>query len=194
MGGGRLVDGVRRWFHQRRSSTSLAHSRDPKSNDTEKDCGFGEASVSVSGSRAQSSLIREEGEAEQELSVVEDFDLSGLSSIKVPKRNYFNLGPMALPSHKKVSFFLLVMIPLSISWRFADFTWWVWFILFCLSVLKMGLEWDFSDLVWIGLVGVVLIRRKLCDYCHFEYLFNGYDRIIRKNFIIGSFRLIPRTG
>ncbi|KAF8037813.1 hypothetical protein BT93_B0608 [Corymbia citriodora subsp. variegata] len=102
MGSRGFVDGVRRWFHQRRPSTSLASSHDPKSDGGEKDCGFGEASASVSESRARSSsVIRKEGEEEQELSVVEDFDLSGLSSIKVPKRSDFRFGPMAVASHKK---------------------------------------------------------------------------------------------
>ncbi|KAI3443292.1 Mitogen-activated protein kinase [Psidium guajava] len=101
MGSGGFVDGVRRWFHQRRSSTSLADSDDPKSNGSEKDCSFSETSVSVSESRARSSLITEEGEERQGLSVVEGLDVSRLSSIKVPERNYFDFGPMAVASHKK---------------------------------------------------------------------------------------------
>ncbi|XP_048136342.1 mitogen-activated protein kinase 9-like isoform X2 [Rhodamnia argentea] len=102
MASGSFVDGVRRWFHQRRSSASLADSHDPKSNGSEKDCSFSEASVvSVSESRARSSLIKEEGEERRGLSVVEDLDVSGLSSIKVPKRNHFDFGPMAVASHKK---------------------------------------------------------------------------------------------
>lgn len=112
MGSGGFVDGVRRWFHQRRASTStsLAGSHDPKGDDSERDCGLGEGSgAPVSESRAKrSSVIRgggggggEEEEEERELSVVEDFDLSGLSSIKVPKRYHFSFGPMAVASHKK---------------------------------------------------------------------------------------------
>lgn len=89
MGGGNaFVDGVLRWLHRRPSASSsanagssLTHSKKPgthPSSDYHSHTREGEG----------------EGEREEHLRVVEDFDISGLSSIKVPKRVDFPLSSM----------------------------------------------------------------------------------------------------
>ncbi|KAL0429536.1 UNVERIFIED_CONTAM: Mitogen-activated protein kinase [Sesamum radiatum] len=69
MGGGTFVDGVRRWF-QRRSS-------------------FVSSNISNSNEQNPDAVLREIQEQEEEdgLKIVEDFDISGLKLIKVPKRS-----------------------------------------------------------------------------------------------------------
>lgn len=88
--GATLVDGVRRWF-QRRSSTSsssnfIANNSNKPSYSSENRVNDGHDSV------------REESE----LTIVEDFDISGLKLIKVPIRTHLKFGPMQ--TQKKVSF------------------------------------------------------------------------------------------
>ncbi|RWW14233.1 hypothetical protein GW17_00022010 [Ensete ventricosum] len=86
MGGGALVDGVRRWF-QRRSHRSSAAA----------------ASFLLTHDPAYDESCQEEEEEEEEeedqLRVVEDLDLSCLPRIRVPKR--FKMPPTEQP-HKKV--------------------------------------------------------------------------------------------
>nr|GLL35334.1 mitogen-activated protein kinase 9-like isoform X1 [Ipomoea trifida]GMD33935.1 mitogen-activated protein kinase 9-like [Ipomoea batatas] len=83
MGGGNaFVDGVLRWFHRRPSAppsanadSVLTHSHKP--------------------TNYSSNYSKNRGEVEEEqLRIVEDFDISGLSSIKVPKRVNFPLSFM----------------------------------------------------------------------------------------------------
>jgi hypothetical protein len=79
-GSGTLVNGVRRWFQRR-------------SNNNNSSC-IPQSSVKV----------KEEIEEteEQELSVIEDFDISGLQLIRVPKRIHFPPG-FTMDPHKKVT-------------------------------------------------------------------------------------------
>ncbi|KAL9334896.1 hypothetical protein Peur_072077 [Populus x canadensis] len=79
-GSGTLVNGVRRWFQRR-------------SNNNNSSC-IPQSSVKV----------KEEIEEteEQELSVIEDFDISGLQLIRVPKRIHFPPG-FTMDPHKKGS-------------------------------------------------------------------------------------------
>ncbi|KAL9372373.1 hypothetical protein Peur_034617 [Populus x canadensis] len=79
-GSGTLVNGVRRWF-QRRSNNNNSS-------------GIPQSSVKVK---------EEIGETEeQELTVIEDFDISGLQLIRVPKRIHFPPG-FTMDPHKKGS-------------------------------------------------------------------------------------------
>ncbi|GFZ12283.1 MAP kinase 9 [Actinidia rufa] len=91
MGSGNFVDGVRRWFQRRSSSSSTSSSTVFANNSTGIDSKFSnnESQVSVSGF----------GEEEEDLKVIEDFDISGLNLIKVPKRVKF--PPTAMDPHKK---------------------------------------------------------------------------------------------
>ncbi|KAL0397302.1 UNVERIFIED_CONTAM: Mitogen-activated protein kinase [Sesamum calycinum] len=83
MGGGTFVDGVRRWF-QRRSS-------------------FVSSNISNSNEQNPDAVLREIQEQEEEdgLKIVEDFDISGLKLIKVPKRVYFPVSTSTMDPHKK---------------------------------------------------------------------------------------------
>ncbi|PSR96529.1 Mitogen-activated protein kinase [Actinidia chinensis var. chinensis] len=91
MGSGNFVDGVRRWFQRRSSSSSTSSSTVFTNNSTGIDSKFSnnESQVSVS----------EFGEEEEDLKVIEDFDISGLNLIKVPKRVKF--PPTAMDPQKK---------------------------------------------------------------------------------------------
>ncbi|RRT56797.1 hypothetical protein B296_00042366 [Ensete ventricosum] len=82
MGGGALVDGVRRWFQRRSHRSSAAASSTLSTDDPSYD---------------------ESGEVEEEdqLRIVEDLDLIGLPYIRVPKR--FKMPPIGQP-YKKVRF------------------------------------------------------------------------------------------
>lgn len=84
-GGGNLVDGVRRWLFQRPSSSSNNNHEQPILNSSS----FSSSNPGNSG----------------ELIIIEDLDFSGLTLIKVPKRNHLPMDPQ-----KKVPFFY----PLSI--------------------------------------------------------------------------------
>ncbi|KAA8542809.1 hypothetical protein F0562_023961 [Nyssa sinensis] len=99
MGGGTFVDGVRRWF-QRRSSVTVVnvHHNNNKLN------GTSDGHVFVSDFNAQSSTLQhhqQREEEKEELTIIENFDLSGLKLIKVPKRIDFPIT--AMDPHKKSS-------------------------------------------------------------------------------------------
>ncbi|CAM8943684.1 unnamed protein product [Rhodiola kirilowii] len=87
-GSGALVDGVRRWF-QRRSSTSTSSSNHNRNNSQSQSYLRGEAS-----SASQDPV-------EDEIAVIDDFDLSGLKDIRVPNRIHFRIVPPHMDSHKK---------------------------------------------------------------------------------------------
>ncbi|KAK3406077.1 hypothetical protein EUGRSUZ_K02264 [Eucalyptus grandis] len=105
MRGNNFVDGVRRWFNRRSSTTvpSNGHNHhDRNSGNGYRGPLYGERHVSLSESHARSpngAGDDSEGGGQKEiLAVVEDFGISGLCLIKVPKRTHFN---MAVDSHKK---------------------------------------------------------------------------------------------
>ncbi|KAK6922204.1 Protein kinase domain, partial [Dillenia turbinata] len=76
MGGGTLVDGVRRWFH-RRTSTSVNNSSN----------GYDVVPSSTRFGVSQNPHKNQNQQKEEDdLNIVADFDLSGLKLIKVPKR------------------------------------------------------------------------------------------------------------
>ncbi|CAL9779449.1 unnamed protein product [Musa acuminata subsp. burmannicoides] len=83
MGGGALVDGVRRWF-QRRSHRSSAAT----------------ASSFLTDDPAYDESCQEEEEEEDQLRVVQDLDLIGLPRIRVPKR--FKMPPIEQPYKKSM--------------------------------------------------------------------------------------------
>lgn len=99
MGSGTFVDGVRRWF-QRRSSPSPSPSQpqplvlNNKTSTTNV--------LTITDFQAKSSTA-------QDLTIVEDFDISGLNLIRVPKRIDFPSSSM--DPNKKVSSFLLIIGP-----------------------------------------------------------------------------------
>ncbi|XP_050212614.1 mitogen-activated protein kinase 9-like [Mercurialis annua] len=100
MGGGTLVDGVRRWF-QRRSNTSASSSSStsPSNNNNNNNNNnlinnSGEADISDSERQSK------EVEENKVTTVIPDIDLSALNSIRVPKRHtIFPIGSM--DPHKK---------------------------------------------------------------------------------------------
>ncbi|XP_064937696.1 mitogen-activated protein kinase 12-like isoform X2 [Musa acuminata AAA Group] len=81
MGGGALVDGVRRWFQRRSHRSSTAASSTLSTDDSAYD---------------------ESGEVEEDdqLRIVEDLDLIGLPYIRVPKR--FKMPPIGQPYKKSM--------------------------------------------------------------------------------------------
>ncbi|KAI3963963.1 hypothetical protein MKX01_009645 [Papaver californicum] len=90
-GGGTLVDGVRRWF-QRRSSSSTSSSStshrklnadDNKNDDNSTHVNANEETRQIT---LSATIPEEDKQQQEELTIIEDFDLSGLKSIKVPKR------------------------------------------------------------------------------------------------------------
>ncbi|KAL8474718.1 hypothetical protein ACS0TY_030519 [Phlomoides rotata] len=87
MGGGTFVDGVRRWFQRRPTSvtsTNLASSNN---------------SSNINDQNTNAVLRQNQ---QQGLTVIEDdFDISGLNLIKVPKRVYFPFSSSSMDSHKK---------------------------------------------------------------------------------------------
>lgn len=94
MGGGTFVDGVRRWFH-RRSTSGTNNSLAP-------------SSISNTNEQHPHAVLTEnQGEEEDGLTIVEDFDFSGLKLIKVPKRVYFPITASDMDAHKKVAFSFL---------------------------------------------------------------------------------------
>ncbi|KAL7152910.1 hypothetical protein ABFS83_04G129800 [Erythranthe nasuta] len=96
MGGGTFVDGVRRLFHRR--STSGANNSLASSSSS---------NISITNERHPHSIsiLTENREEDDEqgggLTIVEDFDFSGLKLIKVPKRVDFPVLHSAMDSHKK---------------------------------------------------------------------------------------------
>ncbi|KAJ6359179.1 hypothetical protein OIU76_000823, partial [Salix suchowensis] len=83
-GSGTLVNGVRRWF-QRRSNNSN-HTDTSNYNNSS---GIPQSSVKV---KVKEEIEKIEETEEQELTVIEDFDFSGLKLIRVPKRIHFPPG------------------------------------------------------------------------------------------------------
>ncbi|KAL6545524.1 Mitogen-activated protein kinase 9 [Orobanche gracilis] len=92
MGGGAFVDGIRRWFQRRSTSvthnntSSLAYSSNISSDDNDPH---------------SHSVLRAKQEPENGFTIVEDFDISGLKLIKVPKRVYFPVSISFMDSQKK---------------------------------------------------------------------------------------------
>ncbi|KAG9131235.1 hypothetical protein Leryth_006094 [Lithospermum erythrorhizon] len=84
MGGGTFVDGVRKWFHRHSVTTSISHNTHHQNN-----------AILI-----QENAILNKNDAifnekqEEELNVIQDFDLSGLEYIKVPKRVQFPVSLM----------------------------------------------------------------------------------------------------
>ncbi|CAD5191326.1 unnamed protein product [Musa acuminata subsp. malaccensis] len=84
MGGGALVDGVRRWFQRRSHRSSAATASSFLTDDPAYD----------------ESCQEEEEEEEDQLPVVQDLDLIGLPRIRVPKR--FKMPPIEQPYKKSM--------------------------------------------------------------------------------------------
>ncbi|KAJ6765004.1 MITOGEN-ACTIVATED PROTEIN KINASE [Salix koriyanagi] len=93
-GSGTLVNGVRRWF-QRRSNNSN-HTDTSNYNNSS---GIPQSSVKV---KVKEEIEKIEETEEQELTVIEDFDFSGLKLIRVPKRIHFPPG-FTMDTQKKGS-------------------------------------------------------------------------------------------
>ncbi|XP_009410318.2 mitogen-activated protein kinase 9 [Musa acuminata AAA Group] len=85
MGGGALVDGVRRWFQRRSHRSSAATASSFLTDDPAYD---------------ESCQEEEEEEEEDQLRVVQDLDLIGLPRIRVPKR--FKMPPIEQPYKKSM--------------------------------------------------------------------------------------------
>lgn len=96
-GGSTFVDGVRRLFHRRSSTTTITtivHSNaEPILNNLEKP-------IKIFDSQYQ------EEEEEEGRTIIEDFGISDLKLIRVPKRVDFPFSSASYPMdpHKKVSF------------------------------------------------------------------------------------------
>lgn len=113
--GATLVEGVRRWFQRRSSSTSTTINTNPNNNSKQPSNSnysrnnfvndHNDAHVSVSDLSPQSSTShqREQKQGQEyqlQFEVEDDFDISGLKLISVPKRADFRAPPM--DSQKKV--------------------------------------------------------------------------------------------
>ncbi|KAL2465129.1 Mitogen-activated protein kinase 9 [Abeliophyllum distichum] len=85
MGGGTFVDGVRRWFQRRVTSTTSTINNNS------------------SNVKNQNEVVKSFQDKEEGLGIVEDFDFSGLKVIKVPKRVYFlfSNSSYSMDPHKK---------------------------------------------------------------------------------------------
>ncbi|XP_038678587.1 mitogen-activated protein kinase 9-like isoform X2 [Tripterygium wilfordii] len=90
MGSGTLVDGVRRWFQRHH----FINNNNSTSNNTTNSHNNGDGVLTDLTVRSSKSS----GEQEEELTVIEDFDLAGLNLIKVPKRTAL---PFIMDSQKK---------------------------------------------------------------------------------------------
>ncbi|CAK9185588.1 unnamed protein product [Ilex paraguariensis] len=88
MGNGTLVDGVFRWFHR------LSGSDDTVGNENKH--------AGVTDFEAKSSATTSQQPEKKELTIIEDFDFSGLKIVKVPKRIHFSVNSSMDP-HKKNS-------------------------------------------------------------------------------------------
>lgn len=86
-GSGTLVDGVRRWFQRH-----TFHSNNNNLNNHVVN-------------KSQSQSLHQE--QQDPLTIVEDFDSSGLKHIRVPKRNHLPI-PTSMDPHKKVSLLSLI--------------------------------------------------------------------------------------
>lgn len=99
MGSNTFVDGVRRLFQRRSSSSSsslvVTHNSTDNNHNNRNQSNGKNTHLAVNDSEPKSTTIIEK--EEEELKIVEDFDLSGLNLIKVPKRISLVMDP-----HKKV--------------------------------------------------------------------------------------------
>lgn len=91
MGSGTFVDGVRRWFQRRNTSASSSSASNNFVNGADTDLsGHPQSSATSVHERGRK---EEGGELENQLTVIEDFDFSGLKHIRVPKRStHFAFG------------------------------------------------------------------------------------------------------
>lgn len=108
MGSGTLVDGVRRWFQQRRSS-STSSSTAVTANTKKLNRAIVESKVVVTELDAQSSTFQQENQEKEDLKITEDLELSGLKLIKVPNRT---IRFTSMDPHKKV---LYIPVPKTYS-------------------------------------------------------------------------------
>ncbi|KAL9441038.1 hypothetical protein AB3S75_019664 [Citrus x aurantiifolia] len=94
-GSSTLVDGVRRWF-QRHSFTNNSNNNNNNNN-------FDSNNKKSNNINISSSSSSHEGQHLQQLTIVEDFDFSGLKLIRVPKRIQFPIAPTpaTMDPHKK---------------------------------------------------------------------------------------------
>ncbi|KAF9667546.1 hypothetical protein SADUNF_Sadunf15G0034400 [Salix dunnii] len=88
-GSGTLVDGVRRWFQRRTNHNNHNHNNDINDNSNKTT-----SSSNVSSSGCPQSSVKEgiRGTEEEQLTVIEDFNISDLKLIRVPKRINFPPG------------------------------------------------------------------------------------------------------
>ncbi|GFP86234.1 mitogen-activated protein kinase 9 [Phtheirospermum japonicum] len=94
MGGGAFVDGVRRWFHRRPTSVT--------NNSNNNTSSLASSNFSNENERHSDSVLRGKPEQQEDgLTIIEDFDISGLKLIKVPKRVDFPLSVSSMDSQKK---------------------------------------------------------------------------------------------
>ncbi|KAJ6687339.1 MITOGEN-ACTIVATED PROTEIN KINASE [Salix koriyanagi] len=87
-GSGTLVDGVRRWFQRRANYNNHNHNNDINDNSNKT---TSSSNVSSSGCPQSSVNLKEgiKGTEEEQLTVIEDFDISDLKLLRVPKRIHF---------------------------------------------------------------------------------------------------------
>lgn len=83
-GSGTFVDGVLRWFHRRHTNEDAILTQPHNSADT---------------------LLQGKEEDKQEFTITEDFDITGLKLIKVPKRFHLPISSSSMDPLKKVSLF-----------------------------------------------------------------------------------------
>uniref|UniRef100_A0A6N2KRP9 mitogen-activated protein kinase n=1 Tax=Salix viminalis TaxID=40686 RepID=A0A6N2KRP9_SALVM len=90
-GSGTLVDGVRRWFQRRANHNNHNHNNDINDNSNKT---TSSSNVSSSGCPQSSVNVKEgiKGTEEEQLTVIEDFDISDLKLLRVPKRIHFPPG------------------------------------------------------------------------------------------------------
>lgn len=91
------MDGVRRWFQQRRSS-STSSSTAVTANTKKLNRAIVESKVVVTELDAQSSTFQQENQEKEDLKITEDLELSGLKLIKVPNRT---IRFTSMDPHKK---------------------------------------------------------------------------------------------
>lgn len=103
-GGGNLVDGVRRWLFQRPSSSSSSTNHEPILN---------------SSPFSNPDQFRNDRDS-NELIIIEDLDFSGLTHLKVPKRNHLPMDP-----NKKVTFFSSSHKKFLLYWECIDDLIWI---------------------------------------------------------------------
>ncbi|KAJ8753675.1 hypothetical protein K2173_026351 [Erythroxylum novogranatense] len=106
MGGGTLVDAVRRWFQRRNNPTSSSSSNTIKDGvvvsavdiyDYNNSSGKNNTSGFAQSSGVSTQVV---GEEERQLPFIVDFDISGLKPIRVPKRVHLPIGSTMDPHIK----------------------------------------------------------------------------------------------